>query len=292
MRLLILLPLLLPATLIRAQSSIYIPTYDTPFIEGQTTSQEWSDHDSAMIFSTGNQKLIQIRFQRNDSSLFFIFMGNLTHQSNPNFPEIFIDLNYSRTQNWQIDDHWFHISATDCHFQGAHSDYSNCKREQSDWWGRRNWAMSAPDPDTVEIEIPFTKIGLDLSQNDTIGIAFAVTNTINRHDFWPPTATIDDPSTWGKAYFQENIQTGMAVHESSYSIKLRPNPAEDFISWNDPDQLGQSFQILDIRGSLWQSGVLEGAQHRLSVAELHAGSYVLAVTQKDGAVHRQRFIRR
>ncbi len=277
---------------LQAQSPICIKPYNTPVINGQTTSIEWSSHDSAMIMNSSTQELIQVRFQRNDTSLFFVFMGKLAHSSNPSFPEILIDLNYSQTNTWQIDDHWFHVSATDCHFQGDHSDFSNCQREQPDWWARRNWAMSAPDPDTVEIEIPFAKIGLDITQHDTIGIAFLVTNTINRYDFWPANADIDDPSTWGSAYFVELATTGIESSlVANHPLKLWPNPVSRTLRWEDPEATGREYRIVNLHGVLCSKGELSGAIHQVSVLDLNQGGYLLEVTHQNGTVERQRFIK-
>lgn len=67
-----------------------------------------------------------------------------------------------------------------------------------DNWEANN-AAGDDFPDLYEIKIPLETIRLNPESGRTPGIAFSMTDTYENWEFWPKTARLEDPSTWGRA---------------------------------------------------------------------------------------------
>ncbi len=263
--------------------AIKIEQRTAPVVDGTMLASEWGSNHITVL-SVGGSRPVKVLFQRSDTALYFAFAGNLDNTTNPNFPEIYLDMNHSRSSVWEADDHWFHVSATDCHSKGKYSDYSNCIKQAKDWTAERNWMMSTPDPDSIEIIIPFSKIGLDLSTTDSIGIAFGVTNTATRYEYWPDSAKIGDPSTWATAYFKDQKPTATHVSKKpENSIMVYPNPVErgGTIHVSSNGLLPKKIRVLDLTGREVPFQLLvSDLEFELTIKQ--AGSYILMLTDNQG----------
>ncbi len=209
---------------VSGQSTIHIPFGSTPTIDGTIASNEWSSSDSIFIPILSNTRSVKVLYMHDSTNLHFAFIGNL-ESTNTRFPEILLDINNDKNATWLPDDWWFHASATDCESQGKHSNYDSCQVVRHNWTAERNFLQNTPVTDTVEIQIPFTTIHLDLANQDTIGIAFDVTNTFNSWEFWPTTTDIDQPSTWANAVF---LAPGTNSNEKMVLqtiVDIYPNPS-------------------------------------------------------------------
>lgn len=207
----------------QAQSLIQIPYAPTPTIDGTISSNEWDESDAILLPIINETDHVTVRFMHDSTNLHFAFIGNL-ESTNTRFPEVLLDIENDKSSDWEMDDWWFHVSGTDCEYQGDHSNYDSCELVRHNWTGERNFLMTTPTTDTVEIQIPFSTIHLNLQQHDTIGIAFDVTNTFNSWEFWPTNTDMDEPSTWANAVFlnkgNSNIQRKVAR-----PLNIYPNPS-------------------------------------------------------------------
>ena len=246
-------------------------------VDGIVSPMEWDDADSVLItISTGVE--VTVKFKHDGSNFNFAFMGNL-ESSNIRFPEILFDIDNDKSASW-TNDWWFHVSATDCESNTAANDYSNCNAVQPDWTAESNFNTGPPTTDTVEIQIPFAKVGFTSTQTDTIGIAFDVTNTFNAWNYWPSGATNSDPSTWGNAIVE--FPVGIQEDDVLNKISVYPNPVtESFIvdfqsNFNsDPD-----LKILNILGEeikkiKWMDNGF------ISTSDLAQGIYFIELTDGE-----------
>ncbi|MBM2816832.1 MAG: hypothetical protein HW421_3594 [Ignavibacteria bacterium] len=218
----------------------------TPKIDGVITAGEWSDAAKVQITSAGN-KIINIYYKHDGKNLLFAYLDNLG-SAKYRFPEILLDIKNDKSKGWMNDDWWFHVSSTNCVSNGSHSNYSNCRTVQPDWEAN-NFNIKLPD--TVEIKIPFSKVGFDTAKK-TIGIAFDVTNTSNAWEFWPPNTYINSPETWavGMLLFEPtDVNDALVIDKNT--IRTYPNPIshEACIEYN----LNKTAHVkIEIYNSLWE----------------------------------------
>jgi hypothetical protein len=145
--------------------------------------------------------------------------------------------------------------------------------------------MSGPDTiDTIEISIPFSTINLNLSTTDTVGISFEVTNTVNAWDYWPSTASIDDPSTWGEGVFT-NQTVGITSVLKSKDLVIYPNPATDYVFFKLQNIKSDVFvEIHDISGRVVLSERIPNVNKltSINISELKKGTYLVKLLSKTG----------
>jgi hypothetical protein len=187
----------------QSQESLNIPYGTSPTINGIVSTNEWSDATEAKIIQ-GSGAEVNVRVKHDGQSLYFIYQGNL--ESTARFPEILLDINNEKSADWDANDWWFHASATDCEYQGEQAAAPNMK-------------SGGEMTDTIEIAIPFALIGLQaVTLPTTIGLSLEVTNTFSAWEFWPATASIDAPSTWGNAVLE--APAASVSRSSSRSMRL------------------------------------------------------------------------
>lgn len=252
---------------------IYIPFSSAPNLDGKVGSAEWNAANAVNISIQGGSNAIPVFFMHDSSSIYIAYQGNL-QSSNIRFPEVLIDLENDKSAGWMNDDWWFHVSATDCEYQGQHSNYDSCMLVRPNWTGVPNFNQSPPPTDTVEIAIPFATIGLDLSVHDTIGISFEVA-TLNTWEYWPSGADIDIPSTWGSAVFK-SISTGISEKNGVEELRIFPNPARDYIMVQGL-QKAADYIITDLTGKTVLGGRISPNENRISVEGLNPGVYVVTL---------------
>jgi len=224
-----------------AQTTINFPCGTTPTIDGVLNPNEWNDADTIEI---NGLNTIQVYFKHDDNNLYFAFDGPL-ESSNVRFPEIMFDLNNDKTNIWQMDDWWFHVSATDCEYQGQPANYDSCSLVRPNWTAVSNILPGGGITDFIEIQIPLSTLGLDLANIDTIGIAFNVTNTFNVWEYWPAGADINQPSTWANATVLCQPLDYPKIKEIN-NILIFPNPTTGQFSVKIDNQLLGSIISLDI----------------------------------------------
>ena len=113
-------------------------------------------------------------------------------------PEVLIDAGNKGGAVWQKGQWWLHASANDCEGDGEFNLYRRdgvflCAPEKAGWRAN-NFPVKHG---AVEIEIDFAKVGV--AAGARFGFAVDVTDTQKTWKFWPATAKLEAPGTWGTA---------------------------------------------------------------------------------------------
>jgi hypothetical protein len=273
------------ATVLPAQSVIDAWP-GSPLVDGIISTGEWSAAPFITI-GTAPGDTCHVAVQADGQSVYFAFMGDL-ESANVLFPEVLIDVDHDRTPAWNADDHWFHVSATDCHHQGAYAVYDDCLLVQPDWTGAPNILPGAPISDTVEIEVPWNKLGLVPQEGDTLGLCLLLTNTASLWRTWPSGASRLAPDTWGELVLP--FLNGMGENGARRTFEAWPNPANDVLHLQgDASRSGMvDIRLLDAQGRVVRakSSVLPA---EIAVEALPPGLYQCVIHMPDGT-HRTRNI--
>jgi hypothetical protein len=183
------------------EALLRVPRGTPVTIDGVMEPSEWTDAD-VVEFGIDDVVDVTVQLKHDGTSLLLAFVYDRTTGEGGCHPELYIDADNDKSSQWRTDDWWFHVSATDCDARGTYDPGSGaCRLEQPDWEAVRNPPPPEFAPvDTVEVRIPFTKIGVSVGKR--IGIAF----NVHHHDgddlregFWPRLAVMAQPATWGSA---------------------------------------------------------------------------------------------
>ncbi len=264
-----------------AQALIGIPESGNITIDGQLMSQEWQLAAKTFIVqSNGDTSWVLV--QHNKQSLFLAFYGNL-QSGQLLFPEVLIDRALDKSQDWQNDDWWFHVSATDCDYQGAYGNFDSCAPVRPNWLAVPNFTTGNPNTDTVEIEIPFSKIQYTYTAMDTIGLALILSNTVNIFDGWPAGVDHLSPTSWANAVLLPRLTS---KEQPAPAWSLYPNPASSEINLFS-DNLGGHAQVTlyDLKGQELERFDLDLRQHTIHAisTDLESGMYLFHMTTKNGS---------
>jgi len=270
---------LLPALQSSAQTVPYeICSGSTPQLEGLRSPGEWDDASSVGINAPSGA--VTVSYKHNGDSLFFLFEGPL-ESANARFPEVLIDAGNDKAVNWDANDWWFHVSATDCSFNGQYGNYSgNCFADHSSWSGVPNMVNGPPHTDTIEISIPFSTLGI--ASGDTIGLTFDVTNTATAWSHWPAAAGRNNPSTWATAMISA-CTIGIAEKQQASTWRCFPQPFRETCRLENPQGKSANISLLSADGrTLLRRTVAAGdASLELDLRSLPAGFYFLEIAEAD-----------
>lgn len=255
-------------------------------VDGIMQPSEWSNAETVMI-GVNTVDNIQVMYKHDNTAMHFAFTGKL-ESANMLFPEVLIDPQNIGGSSWSIGQWWFHVSATDCENDTAYGMYSNCMAVQPDWEGAPNFTPGNPMTDTVEISIPFSKIGFDPATMDTMGMVMMVTNTSTAFHTYPGTADKDVPDTWTKATFSK-VPAAIPNNKGKKSNhSIYPNPAGDilYISGMRGDAVAS---VIDMQGNIFAHQRSVSASSKISVRELPPGIYIIEVIEERSEVYRKLF---
>ncbi|MDH4158432.1 MAG: hypothetical protein OEW00_14270, partial [candidate division Zixibacteria bacterium] len=176
-------------------SVLEIPYGSSVVVDGNIVSDEWGDA-AVRQFQVGSLIVVTVMAKHDGANLLVAYNYQFVQQEYLCVPEVLIDTENDKSENWMSDDWWFHVSATDCDANGTYNVWNGCSVVQPDWEGVPNFEM-VPEPprlDTFEVRIPFTKIGVTVG--DTIGLALRAECVSSIYGYWPAGATIESPATW------------------------------------------------------------------------------------------------
>jgi len=250
-------------------------------VDGTLQAVEWQVAQKVFIRTTVSDS-IEVRLKHDMANLHIAFIGNL-ESANALFPEVLIDPHLTRSNAWMPGQWWFHVSATDCeHHGGAYGVYTNCKLIQPDWEGAPNFVSGAPFTDTVEIKIPFIKIGFDPLAQDTLGLSFVTTNTFSAWHIWPAAADRNVPGSWSTAVISKPV-TSIPQEPRSGQPLIFPNPVKNVVIIESPvdDGRDKSITLTDITGKTLYASVSKARVISIPTAELSAGLYLICVRAGD-----------
>jgi hypothetical protein len=249
-------------------------------MDGVMANGEWTKASRIAIATSGNDS-VSVYYKHDLSNMYFAFTGKL-ESANALFPEILFDPQLTRTHSWENGQWWFHVSATDCEHNGGYGVYNNCQGVQPDWIGVNNFTQGAPYTDTVEIGIPFSKIGFNPVTQNEMGIAFVVTNTATIFNLWPLVADRQMPKTWSTATVSK---FPTAVNESANvrSYQLYPNPATNEVRIQNAEK-ADKLCIADMSGRI----VLETVEcnKAIFIGRLDPGIYMVTIYATSGEVYK------
>jgi hypothetical protein len=167
-----------------------------------------------------------------------------------------------------------HVSATDCENNGGYGVYTNCAATQPGWQGAPNFSTGMPYTDTVEVKVPFSKIGFSLT-SDTMGISFVVTNTATTFKLWPASANKDVPSTWGKAVFAK-FPVGVNNIDHVNDVIVSPNPVHNVLDIQNIQE-GANVVLTDLSGKIIFNIRATENKMQIITGNYPPGSYILVV---------------
>ncbi|HLP56959.1 MAG TPA: T9SS type A sorting domain-containing protein [Fluviicola sp.] len=249
-----------------------------PQLDGIEAADEWFMATEVQVTSAG--PVTTIACMHDSTNLYFLFRNNL--ESVLHFPEILIDVNNSKETTWQPDDWWFHVGAEDCENQGASDEWGNCQEVQPDWVAVPNIVPGEPYTDTVEIAIPFSKIGYTIGSGDSIGITFDVMSAGGTWHMYPSDADKPNPSTWATAVI---ICSELNVAEKETDLfRVYPNPSSGVFTISmQSNAEPSSLELVQTDGTIvWKSDYqVSGKTIRLP-DELAKGNYLMLIHHANG----------
>jgi len=270
-----------------AQTTFTIPCGTTPNIDGIFEASEWEDADTTIISKSTSQK-VTVYMKHDTTNLYFAFTGPMYSTPSYNYPEIILDINNNKSETWDNNDFWFHVSMQDCWGNGDPYVWSTCSPTNANWVGVPNFSSSSTD--TVEMKIPYNTVSLtDTIEIDTIGIGFMMFDGQNVYKITPTTSAINNPSSWGNAFITScsnppPISTG--IHSLSVNeLKIYPNPSKNEIYFDGTYEISE-ISIFDSVGKQ----VLKSDVKVVNISSLKNGIYIAEVSDKEYKIIRKKFV--
>lgn len=279
--------LLFLSTALSAQNPLFIPTGTSINVDGHRFKNEWKDADSLIIEIDNNREVI-VHYKHDKKAFLFLFEGSL-ESSRSLFPEILLNRDNDKGISWDSNDWWFHVSATDCDYQGAYGVFDSCELERPGWQAN-NIREDNKITDTIEVRIPFTTFNYEYHVEDTLGMALVLTNTFSAWHFFPEKATSSQPASWSEIVFSNLTPGSLEGDNQHHNFQLYPNPADDylFIERNQPAGMA-NVQILQLDGKSIKSFSFDSNKHRMDISELTRGTYFLSINT-EGQRQISRFV--
>ena len=182
-----------------------IPKGSAPSIDGALSSGEWSDAVEVSIPVEPAWE-VKVLLKHDAENLYLAFQG-VEHEGKRLYPEVLIDPQLRRGEEWSAGQLWLHVSQNLCEGSGEFAVYQRngaflCEHTKSGWE-----ANNPPDgAEAIEVRVSFQKMGLTTSNVKIIGLALDVTDaTGDAHQlfrYWPESANIARPTTWGLALLE------------------------------------------------------------------------------------------
>ena len=305
---------------LNAQTNFTIPCGTTPNIDGVLDASEWLDADTTTIVKSATKE-VTVYMKHDSTNLYFAFVGPLSSTSYYQYPEIILDIDNDKSETWDENDFWFHVSVQDCWGNGAPYNWSTCSPSHTNWIGTPNFSQTSSFvTDTVEMSFPYSTISLDNSiNNDTIGIGFMMFHDTNLYKITPTTSNINDPSTWGSAIIQSCSMpvdtttmpvdttimpvdtTTMPVDTTTMPIdtttntginqwpieemKVYPNPSKYQISIDCANEI-KEILILDLNGKQ----VLKSNSKVVDTSSIQNGIYFMIVRNQNNKMIKKKLV--
>jgi len=184
-------------------NEIHIPSGVAIAVDGVKSAGEWDDA-SMTQFAVAPGWNVRV-FAKHDAQYIYLDFEGVTHPGIRLFPEILVDPRNTKSVAWQKGQWWLHVSNNLCEGNGVPNVYerkgkSLCTHSKPGWDGN-----NPPDAGTeiIEVKISFAKLGVVYSPGMKIGLAFDMTDATGKAGqktyYWPTSAKIDSPKTWGVA---------------------------------------------------------------------------------------------
>jgi hypothetical protein len=258
---------------------IDIPLGDKPEIDGIFDNDEWDDAAQSNIY-VQTDWTVTVFYKHSDTSLYFAFT-DIKGVFGERYPDVMLDISNDKTTKWNLNDWWLHASYNDCEANGTYNVWSSCQPTHTGWCAN-NFPLSAPG--IIEMEISYKKIGLAPQSGDTIGLALEVSDTYTDYHYFPATASIHSPSTWGNAVLS-SINSIPENDLQNVRVKVFPNPSRDYtcFSFPNPDNDIFSMSIFNASGNLLQNiENITGSEERTDNSHFANGMYFYRLQSESG----------
>jgi len=180
-----------------AQNLILLPkTTITPLIDG-VLGEEWKDATEISLEGLTDQEAkILIKY---DDEYFYIAFQNLINNQHIRFnPEVLINTTIKDTI-WNENSYWFHSSYSNCSAVGEYYNWEDCSTNPIGW--KANTFPFEKGNNNIEFKINFSKLKISPIKGKQIKVAFKLSNPLEQKLYWPESAIISEPSTWGVLKF-------------------------------------------------------------------------------------------
>jgi L-ascorbate metabolism protein UlaG (beta-lactamase superfamily) len=190
-------------------SPLEIPLGSAPVIDGVFWPSEWEG--AAIVELSANDGTIGVRVYvvHDEERLYFAFEFDENPGGKVIAPEIYIDADNGKTNDWASDDWWFHVSAKDCDAHGGFGSAGECAEVRAQWTACPNYRpVHPPIPlEAIEIEIPIDVVQVGVGK--PFGLALAgLCWPSDTQAHWPEGASIESPATWGEAVLMGDEEVG------------------------------------------------------------------------------------
>jgi hypothetical protein len=205
------------------------------------------------------------------------------------YPDVFLDVNNDKNIVWSTDDWWLHASYNDCEGNGLYNVWSSCQPSHPGW-NANNFPLSSPG--IIEIEINYSKIGMQNSISDTIGIGFEVSDTYTNYHYFPASSLIGNPSTWATGIVSYNTNIS-GIDNNKRKLKIFPNPSGSSIkiTFPNPENEKYSLIIYNSTGQLIETFYnISGNEVSINNKILEKGMYFFKIQNKSGIIGQDKFI--
>jgi len=172
-------------------------------VDGKLSPGEWDDAQKIELPISAGWR-ITVRYKHDGANLLFAFdplMPGAGSEGPVRFPELLLDPENKKSETWQAGQWWLHASATDCEGNGEFNVYRRDGKflgaKEKPGWVANNWPLETPP--VIEISVSFAKLGVKPSATTRIGFALDLTDTQHFWTYWPASAKIERPATWGEA---------------------------------------------------------------------------------------------
>lgn len=182
-----------------------VPRGSASQINGLFRSEEWSGAAHVSIDVEAGWE-VTVFLQHDAENLYLAFRG-VEHGGKRLFPEMLIDPEARRGTEWSPGQMWLHVSTNLCEGNGEFNVYQHhgvfqCAHTKSGWE-----ANNPPENrEVIQVRISFAKMGISEPIGRAVGLALDVTDATGTAGqifrYWPKTAQIARPSTWGTAIFE------------------------------------------------------------------------------------------
>jgi hypothetical protein len=182
-----------------------VPRGSASQINGPFRSEEWSGAAHVSIDVEAGWEVTV--FLKHDAEDLYLAFRGVAHGGKRFFPEMLIDPEARRGTEWSPGQMWLHVSDNLCEGNGEYNVYEHhgvfqCAHTKSGWE-----ANNPPENrEVIEVRISFAKMGISEPVGRAVGLALDVTDATGTarqiFRYWPETARIARPSTWGTAIFE------------------------------------------------------------------------------------------
>ena len=165
----------------------------TPTIDGIIQESEWKDAKEILINVIANQNVtVLVKY---DAKNLFVAFINLTNANKIRLnPELLI---HTEVENlgWNENCYWFHSSYGNCAAIGQYYYWEDCTTNPIGW--KANTFPFKNENNNMEFKISFSKLNITPTKGKQLKIAFKLSDPLEQHAYWPETATIANPLSWG-----------------------------------------------------------------------------------------------